>query len=55
MKKMQKKKLKKLDIKKLLSSGWYLRNKKQIEKARKKRNERKTPYPVGFEYTKERK
>jgi|TARA_Y100000310_G_scaffold121345_1_gene120137 hypothetical protein len=54
MKKNRTKKLKKLDIKKLLSSGWYLRNRKQIEKARKKRNERKTPYPVGFEYKKER-
>ena len=55
MKKMQKKKLKKLNIKKLLSSGWYLRNIKQIEKAKRKRNQRKTLYPFGFEYTKERK
>ena len=54
MKKMQKKKLKKLDIKRLLSSGWYLRERKQIERARIKRNRRKTPYPFGFEYTKER-
>ena len=52
---MQKKKLKKLDIKKLLSSGWYLRNKKQMEKAIRRRNKRKTPYPFGFEYARHRK
>ena len=55
MKKVQKKKLKKLDIKKLLSSGWYLRERKRIEKARIKRNRRKTPYPFGFEYASWRK
>ena len=54
MKKMQKKKLKKLDIKRLLSSGWYLRERIRIERARIKRNRRKTLYPFGFEYTKER-
>tara|TARA_Y100000310_G_scaffold126815_1_gene125839 strand:+ start:381 stop:557 length:177 start_codon:yes stop_codon:yes gene_type:complete len=54
MKKMQNKKLKKLDIKKLLSSGWNLREKKRIEKARIKRNRRKTLYPFGFEYSKRR-
>ena len=55
MKKMKKKKLKKLNIKKILSSGWHLREKKKIEKAKRKRNQRKTLYPFGFEYTKERK
>ena len=28
---------------------------KKLEWARKKRKQRKTPYPVGFEYNKERK
>ena len=28
---------------------------KKLEWARKKRNQRKTPYPFGFEYNKERK
>tara|TARA_Y100000310_G_scaffold279803_1_gene299148 strand:+ start:54 stop:197 length:144 start_codon:yes stop_codon:yes gene_type:complete len=46
--------MKKLNIKKLLSTGWYLRERRQIEKARIKRNRRKTLYPFGFEYTKER-
>ena len=50
MKKMKKKKLKKL-----LSSGWRLREKKKIEKAKRKRNQRKTLYPFGFEYAKEKK
>ena len=27
---------------------------KQLEKAKRKRNQRKTPYPFGFEYKKER-
>ena len=28
---------------------------KKLEKAKRKRNQRKTPYPVGFEYRRERK
>ena len=28
---------------------------KKIEKAKRKRNQRKTPYPFGFEYRRERK
>jgi hypothetical protein len=28
---------------------------KKLEKAKRKRNQRRTPYPFGFEYNKERK
>ena len=33
---------------------WERSARKALEKARRKRNQRKTPYPLGFEYKKER-
>ena len=47
-KKLKKKLLKKLSLIAISSA------KKDLIKAREKRNRRKTPYPFGFEYTKER-
>ena len=40
---------------KIISDKWVRSARKKILKAAKKRAARKTPYPFGFEYNKERK